>query len=220
MTPSVPKEQYPPGGHPAYTRTAPQPPRPQPPRQQPPRPQPPKAARPKPAIRPPSPKRQRSFGELLTLAQIPTLTPPWTARVQCYVETMRKWGFSQNEGRFVLRVRLRDPSGRVDADFAEAELARLLGGPSRELREVDAGVKAAREAALQTAISKYEGVLTLRAGAARPATGRAACFSQRVSGISQSQDQSGALKCVKSLMRVKGCASSDYDLKKVQCELL
>ena len=81
---------------------------------------------------------------------------------------MRKWGFSQNEGRFVLRVRLRDPSGRVDADFAEAELARLLGGPSRELREVDAGVKAAREAALQTAISKYEGVLTLRAGAARP----------------------------------------------------
>ena len=81
---------------------------------------------------------------------------------------MRKWGFSAAEGRFVLRVRLRDPSGRVDADFAEAELARLLGGPSRELREVDAGVKAAREAALQTAISKYEGVLTLRAGAARP----------------------------------------------------
>ena len=77
-------------------------------------------------------------------------------------------GFSQNEGRFVLRVRLRDPSGRVDADFAEAELARLLGGPSRELREVDAGVKAAREAALQTAIAGYEGVLTLRAGAARP----------------------------------------------------
>ena len=71
---------------------------------------------------------------------------------------MRKWGFSAAEGRFVLRVRLRDPSGRVDADFAEAELARLLGGPSRELREVDAGVKAAREAALQTAISKYEGV--------------------------------------------------------------
>ena len=135
---------------------------------QPPRPQPPKAARPKPAIRPPSPKRQRSFGELLTLAQIPTLTPPWTARVQCYVETMRKWGFAAAEGRFVLRVRLRDPSGRVDADFAEPELARLLGGPSRELREVDAGVKAAREAALQTAISKYEGVLTLRAGAARP----------------------------------------------------
>ena len=149
-------------------RAAPVPPRPQPPRPQPPRPQPPKAARPKPAIRPPSPKRQRSFGELLTLAQIPTLTPPWTARVQCYVETMRKWGFSQNEGRFVLRVRLRDPSGRVDADFAEAELARLLGGPSRELREVAAGVKAAREAALQTAISKYEGVLTLRGGAARP----------------------------------------------------
>ena len=68
----------------------------------------------------------------------------------------------------MLRVRLRDPSGRVDADFAEAELARLLGGPSRELREVAAGVKAAREAALQTAISKYEGVLTLRGGAARP----------------------------------------------------
>ena len=81
---------------------------------------------------------------------------------------MRKWGFSAAEGRFVLRVRLRDPSGRVDADFAEAELARLLGGPSRELREVAAGVKAAREAALQTAISKYEGVLTLRGGAARP----------------------------------------------------
>ena len=137
-------------------------------RAQPPRPQPPKAARPKPAIRPPSPKRQRSFGELLTLAQIPALAPPWTARVQCYVETMRKWGFSQNEGRFVLRVRLRDPSGRVDADFSEAELARLLGGPSRDLRTVDAGEKAAREAALQTAISKYEGVLTLRAGAARP----------------------------------------------------
>ena len=56
----------------------------------------------------------------------------------------------------------------MDADFAEPELARLLGGPSRELREVAAGVKAAREAALQTAISKYEGVLTLRGGAARP----------------------------------------------------
>ena len=58
--------------------------------------------------------------------------------------------------------------GKAEVEAAEAELARLLGGPSRELREVAAGEKAAREAALQTAISKYEGVLTLRAGAARP----------------------------------------------------
>jgi hypothetical protein len=139
---------------------------------------------------PPSPKRQRSFGELLTLAQVKALDPPWTAKVQCYVETMRKWGFSGGESRFLLRVRLRDLSGCCDADFAEAELAKLLGGPSRDLRTVEPDVKAERERALQTAIARYEGVLTLASGAVRPEIARredldAAALQQAVSQLSR-----------------------------------